>query len=357
MMLLLLCPPQIELSDRGGPISLGRGYLTVGDVASLAPSKTEITFYVTTATPPLPPPQQNAFSMMMGQARENSHYTSLPDRIANTITGIDALVNELIDLATENGAGFRGDEANTVGGKLFREIASKIFFPLTHFEKQLFEHAAPARCRPPEEFKRFCGFSAAAAGTSKKKKPVLDQQVCNVVIHSIRSISFEYPELKNGRWSGLKKLLNDLETAMARRQEYLKTEATARAERVHVDEQGQLQHRDNAAGLVVVSYEAVRPSVQLKLEYERLNSAVQCLADYETLSLLDFMPKQDTYAGKNFSVIKGRWIENLMLRKRCFLVKISQGGPYDNLYWIFPVPPNEVRSFLFHYHSVYSYIN
>jgi hypothetical protein len=326
--------------------------LTVADMVSLSPNKVpEITFYLLDTPPPPPPPSsaqplQNSFTAMMRGAENDALHLVLPDRkVINEQSplGTDKLFNELIDLASELGAGFRRDQANTVGGPLFRRIASSIFFPLTHYPWASFEQSVPVDCRPPDEFQRFCGFSAIATGSSKKKKPVLDQVVCKFVVNSVLTVLLVSPELNHKRWSGLKKLLVGLEKAMEKRGEFLnKKAAAAMVERSLDEDQGQLQHRQDEDNLIITSYEAIRPSVNIKPEYARLNAAVLNLAEYETLSLQDYLPQQDKYNTINFSMVKSRWIKGIALRARIFCAKFSQGGPHETLYYIFSVPTDEV---------------
>ncbi len=121
------------------------------------------------------------------------------------------------------GQGSKGDQ--------FLRACAKAFYMLTHFEGQLFEQHAAAAIRAPAAFRRFCGHSSFAAGTSKKKQPRLDQQTCSEAASALCSLKAQFAELLLPRWQFMAQLLFELVDSLVAREQHLLGQAAAAVER------------------------------------------------------------------------------------------------------------------------------
>lgn len=276
----------------------------------------------------------NSFAVMMANTRKAARWEFLPPPLDNPINGVQRLFNKLLTYARRAKCGFRGDFPIVDMAKTLSAVATA-FFCLTSFEEQLFSQHVATACKAPTSFREFCGFSAAAEG-SHKKKPALDQDTCKSTAAALVDLTISHPTLNNAVWTPLREMRDALVSCLQQRQQHLAGQSSKAQERQRSQF---VQSFEN--GSVVSHYSAIPYSEDVKTEYDSLNETLCNQPYYEPLPLVDYLPAAAA-AGENLSMKKNRWLELLGVQCDIYLLRWLPGGQKEAQYWAIRVDKEAV---------------
>ena len=274
------------------------------------------------------PPPRNAFALMLSSSVGMSSPSHLPPRDGDPRNGVGRLYNEILSYAKEKKCGFAASVTSVPAQKRAIRDVAKIFFELTSFEEALYNSSYPASCKPPVEFKRFCGFSQALFSTSHKKKPVLKRESLDDVVKDLGSLKVDNPSFNHSSWQPLMYIIDGLFSSMQQRIKYYKRQAEEAAARRASDPAAFLSNEK----VNIMKYEPLPRQALVSEEYVEIQRVLEeenC--DYCPLSLEeDIQPLS--------SMERSRFIKGIALKFPVMVIACIIGGPYPNLYWVMRVP-------------------
>ena len=291
--------------------------------------KTIMFFAKESSTPEQPePPPPNVFDRMMSSSAAAAAMVHLPRRYDNPINGLQRLYNEVIQFAEENGCGFSLNLTNEDFQRRAITAVANCFFQVTSFEKQLYDDAYPAACKPPLSFKRFCAFSEASGGNSHKRKPVLTTAILETAIHDLVSLPVQHASFERTSWKPLKSVCDELTKSLEERKKYLHRRAEETAQRRARDP---AQDHSPVENVDILMYDPLPRHAEVSNTYRTLKELLEGKESYEPVSIEDILHQMD-------SMRKYRYVRRIALPWNIRVIKYEYGGPHPNVYWVLKLP-------------------